>query len=146
MAKFVYQLQNILNLKYKLEEQAKNEYAIQKIHYEKELETLNLLREKKVFYEQEKRKQMLGTLEFNKIKIISDAIQVLEQKTEDQLRVVEREERKLDKSQRSMNEAMVERKTHEKLKDNAFDEFKKEVVAMENKEVDELVSYKYSKR
>ena len=44
-----------------------------------------------------------------------------------------------------MNLAMVERKTQEKLKENAFEIFKKELIEVENKENDELVSFKYNK-
>ena len=38
---------------------------------------------------------------------------------------------------------MKDRKTHEKLRENAFDEFLMELSAEEKKEIDELVSYKY---
>ena len=41
------------------------------------------------------------------------------------------------------DEAMVERKTHEKLKEKAFEEFKQELLHEESKEIDELVSYTY---
>ena len=40
---------------------------------------------------------------------------------------------------------MVDRKTHEKLKEKAFEEFKKELEDTEKKEVDELVSFKFNK-
>ena len=39
---------------------------------------------------------------------------------------------------------MTERKTHEILKDKAFDEFKKEVEKEESKVVDELVSFTHN--
>ena len=42
-----------------------------------------------------------------------------------------------------LQEAMQERKTHEKLKENAFEVFKQEVAASESKEIDELVSYRH---
>ena len=42
-----------------------------------------------------------------------------------------------------LNQVMVERKTHEKLKEKAFDEFKQEISYAENREIDELVSYTY---
>ena len=41
---------------------------------------------------------------------------------------------------------MVERKTYEKLKEKAFEEFKIEVNAQEKKEIDELVSYKFTQK
>lgn len=42
-----------------------------------------------------------------------------------------------------LNEVMMERKTHEKLKEQAFEVFKQEMQYAENKEIDELVSYTY---
>ena len=42
--------------------------------------------------------------------------------------------------------AMQERKTQEKLYENAFEEFMREENARESKEVDELTSYVFGKR
>jgi len=42
-----------------------------------------------------------------------------------------------------LNRVMVERKTHEKLRERAFEEFKQEIAQAESKEIDELVSYNY---
>ena len=39
-----------------------------------------------------------------------------------------------------------ERKIHEKLKENSFEEFVREINAAESKEIDELVSYTYGER
>jgi flagellar FliJ protein len=39
---------------------------------------------------------------------------------------------------------MVDRKTHEKLKEHKFEEFKRELAVEENKEIDQLVSYKFN--
>jgi len=44
-----------------------------------------------------------------------------------------------------LQEVVQERKTHEKLREYAFDEYVKELNAAESKEVDELVSYSYGK-
>ena len=41
------------------------------------------------------------------------------------------------------DEAMKERKTFEKLKEKAFEEFKLEIEAQEKKEVDELTSFRF---
>ena len=40
---------------------------------------------------------------------------------------------------------MVERKTHEKLREKQFEQFKEELAYEENKVVDGLVSYTYQK-
>ena len=41
---------------------------------------------------------------------------------------------------------MIERKTHEKLKEKAYNEFLEELSAQEDKEIDELVSYQFTNR
>ena len=40
----------------------------------------------------------------------------------------------------------MERKTHEKLREKAFEQFKEELKQGESKEIDELVSFTYGKR
>ena len=40
---------------------------------------------------------------------------------------------------------MQERKTHDKLKEKAFEQFVKDENARESKEIDELTSYSYGK-
>ena len=44
-----------------------------------------------------------------------------------------------------MNEAVKERKIHEKLKENQFEVFLQELNQEEMKEIDQLVSYQYNK-
>ena len=41
---------------------------------------------------------------------------------------------------------MKDRKTHENLKEKAFDQFKEDLAHEENKVVDEIVSYSYHKK
>ena len=52
----------------------------------------------------------------------------------------------LERARGKLNEAVAERKIHEKLKENSFEEFVHEVNAAESKEIDELVSYTYGER
>jgi flagellar FliJ protein len=41
---------------------------------------------------------------------------------------------------------MIERKTHEKLREKAFEQFKEELKQVESKEIDELVSFTYNSK
>ena len=59
---------------------------------------------------------------------------------------VKKAESQVETARARLQEAMIERKTYEKLKEKAFEEFKKEVAKEENKETDELVSYVYGRR
>ena len=45
-----------------------------------------------------------------------------------------------------LNAVMVERKSHEKLREKAFEQFKLELAAEEAKEIDQLVSFTYHDR
>jgi flagellar FliJ protein len=49
----------------------------------------------------------------------------------------------VQQAREKLDHAMIERKTYEKLKENAFEEFKKEVNAEEQKEINELVSFRF---
>ena len=52
-------------------------------------------------------------------------------------------EKNVEAARIRLNEVMVERKTHEKLREKAFEEFKQGLAYAEGKEIDELVSYTY---
>ena len=52
-------------------------------------------------------------------------------------------EKEVEVAREHLNEAMKERKTFEKLKEKAFEKFVAEENQKEQKEVDELVSYRY---
>ena len=52
-------------------------------------------------------------------------------------------EKNVEAARKHLNEVMTERKTHERLKEKAFENFKQELQYMENKEIDELVSYSF---
>ena len=55
-------------------------------------------------------------------------------------------EEAVERARQILQEYMIERKTHEQLREAAFEEFKKELAKEESKEVDELVSYTYGQR
>ena len=62
-----------------------------------------------------------------------------------QLLQVQSAERAVEDARRKLNDVMVERKTHEKLREKQFEQFKEELAYEENKVVDGLVSYTYQK-
>lgn len=144
MAKFIYKLQNILNVKSKIEEQAKNDYAIMKIALDEEIDKLNVLIKRKGSYEDKLRGEVEHVLNIRDINFCREAIQTLEYYIEEQKRKVKLAENRLERARIKMNEAMIDRKTHEKLKEHAFDDFVREVNQVEGKETDELVSFKYN--
>ena len=52
-------------------------------------------------------------------------------------------QKNLETARIRMQNAITERKIHEKLRENAFEKFVKEEAMNEAKEIDELTSYKY---
>lgn len=145
MAKFFYKMQNILNIKYKLEEQAKSAYGAAKAILDEEEELLEQKKAKKEAYEQTLRTMVLEQLNILEIKRMEDAVEVSKYHIKMQMIAVRNAKKQVEIERKKLNEAMIERKTHEKLKENAFEVFKEEIKMEEKKEVDELVSFKYSR-
>lgn len=144
MAKFYYRMQSILDIKYKLEEQAKQEFSVAQSRYQKETERLELFRQRKEAYLQEMRIYAEDRLNVLELERCNQAIAVMEEKIKEQKEVVFRAMAEVDKARQKLNQCVQERKTHEKLKEHQFEEFLQELNAEERKEIDELVSYRYS--
>ncbi len=61
-------------------------------------------------------------------------------------REIARAAKAVEKARAALQELMQERKAHEKLKENAFEEFMKDELAAESKEIDQLTSYTYGQK
>ena len=94
-------------------------------------------------YESKARELVSGSINVLEIRECRKAIDVLKSKQRSQMMNVHAAERDVELARKQLNEAMVERKTHEKLKEKAFEEFKQALLHEESKEIDELVSYTY---
>ncbi|MCR4989390.1 MAG: flagellar export protein FliJ [Lachnospiraceae bacterium] len=146
MAKFKYRMQSILNIKEKLEEQAKNEFAQARLRLDEEEEKLKGLYERKASYEEEGRhlrESALNILDLNENK---NAIDRMDEFIAAQQIEVNKAAALLEQARINLQNAMQESQIHNKLKEKAFDQFKKDLVAQESKEVDELTSYTYGAR
>lgn len=95
-------------------------------------------------YERKARDLVNGRLDFLEIKINRTAIENIKEAIKRQILAVHVAERNLENARKRLQEVMTERKTHEILKDKAFEEFKKEVEKDESKAVDELVSFTHN--
>lgn len=146
MAKFFYRMQNILDIKYKLEEQAKQEYMAVRIRLNEAMAELDNLKQRKGSYMTLYRQLVSQKLEILEIEECKNAIILMDEYIYNQKQVVQRIERELDIAAQKMNIAMQERKIHEKLKENQFEEFLHELNQEEMKEIDQLVSYQYNNK
>ena len=144
MKKFLYQMQNILDLKYKIEEQEKNNYSIAKQRLNEEEEKLNSLQQRKLVYENELREMMLSRLLVTQIRRYEEAIETMKHLIVTQTQVVKKAQQVVDLAMTKLEFAMKERKIHEKLREKAFEEYVIEWNEEEKKEIDELVSFQHS--
>ncbi len=144
MAKFIYRMQNILDIKYKLEEQAKQEYMEVRARLNDAIAELEHLEQRKNSYMQQYRELVSKELQVREIEECKNAIIVMDEYILNQKQVVKRIERELEFATQKMNVAMQERKIHEKLKENRFEEFLQELNQEEMKEIDQLISYQYN--
>lgn len=145
MAKFTYKMQNILDIKFKLENQAKTVFANAMAKVDEEKAKLEMLQMKKAGYEAEYKRILSGVLDIRELNFCLQGIEQTKNAIKQQLIAIDVAERNLEAARQRLQEVMQERKTHEKLKEYAFDEFAKEENAAEGKAIDELVSYNFSK-
>lgn len=145
MAKFVYRMQNILDIKTKLEDQAKITYAQANAKLVEEQQKLQAILVRKAGYEQIAQDLVNGTIDIRKIQENKRAIDAMKSSMRAQLLQVQVAEKNLEAARLHLSEVMMERKTHEKLREHAFDQFKQDIAYEENKAVDELVSYTYQR-
>ena len=144
MAKFIYRMENILNIKYKMEEQAKQEYMTVRMRLNEAEEELAALKQRKDDYFVTYRKLVSEKLNVLEIEECKEAIIMMDEYIVAQQQVIKGIERELEAAINKMNEAMQERKIHEKLKENQFDIFLQELNQEEMKEIDQLISYQYN--
>jgi len=145
VAKFIYRMQNILDIKYKLEEQAKQHYMEVRMRLNEAQDILERLKSRKNDYFDVYRNLVSERLDVLKIEQCKNAILIMDEYIAEQRMVVSGIERELEEAAGRMREATKERKIHEKLKENQFDAVLQELNLEEMKEIDQLVSYQYNK-
>lgn len=146
MAKFKYRMQSILEVKKKLEEQAKNEFAAARAALNEEEDKLEQLKKRKEAYEDEGRALREDTLNIMDIIENKEALLRMDEFIADQQLNVKRAEDRMEEARLALQTAMQESKTQEKLREKAFEQFMKDENARESKEIDELVSYTYGRK
>ncbi len=143
MAVFRYRMQNVLNVKEKMEDQAKAEFAEAMAVLNAEEEKLQALIDRREWYEEEGRRMRREAIDVSDLRDNTRALDNLKEQVEAQRENVARAQAGVDIARNNLNVAMQERKIQEKLKENAFEEFVHELNAAESKEIDELVSYRH---
>lgn len=145
MAKFNFKFQSILSLKEKFEEKAKVEYGIEmsKLEDEKKiLFSLNTAIDNSINKMKELNSEKISITELNEYNnyILGIKTRIITQRNK-----IERQELKVIEKQKKLALAMRERKSFEKMRVHAFEVYQKEEKIMEQKQIDELISFKHSK-
>ena len=144
MAKFIYRMQNILNIKLRLETQAKTEYAENAARLAAEEVKMHHLASRRQQYENEAKQSAMNRVNIASIKQSNESMAVMKELMTQQAVRIRIAQKNLDRARDKLNLAMQERKIYEKLREKAFEEFKQELNAQEKKEIDELVSFNYN--
>lgn len=144
MKKFRYSMESILKIKIKLEDQAKLAYARARNRLTIEEDKLSNMEHKKSSYEKEQREQGKAKLNIKKMRQLSDAIEIMKINIKQQTIVVKTAAQRLEIARIRLNDAMIERKAQEKLKEKAWQEYMMEATAEEQKEIDERNSFNYN--
>jgi flagellar FliJ protein len=146
MAVFHYKMQGILDIKEKLEDKAKQDLAYANLKLENEKDKMKVLKSRKEEYMEQGKELRSAHLDVMEIRENKKAVLRMDEYIADQSKVIARAAKEVEKARIALQEVMKERKAHEKLKEKAFEEFMKEELVTENKEIDELTSYKYGQR
>ena len=139
-------MQNILSIKEKMETQAKQSFADAKRRLDAELETLEELLIRKREIEKHAVEVLQGDLDMHEIEDSQMARIIIDQKIAEQRMNISKAETALENARSQLEEAVKERKTHEKLKEKQFDEFVREENRAESKTIDELTTYTYGQK
>ena len=128
MARFIFSMQTILNMKEKLEEQAKNNFAQANRSLQEALLMQKQCENRLAAGKQTLKEAMLENLKVGQIRRREDDVEIFRMYLRQQILVVKQKEKEVEVAREHLNEAMKERKTFEKLKEKAFEKF----VAEEN--------------
>ena len=126
--------------------QAKMQFAQAQAKVNEEEAKLLNLRNRKSAYEQSLKELLLKKLDLLKIDELQNAVMRMDEYIVAQQQEVDKAYRVLEKERQKLTEVMIERKSHEKLKENAFEQFLQDLNSAEGKEVDELTSYPYGQK
>ncbi|MCI8357603.1 MAG: flagellar export protein FliJ [Lachnospiraceae bacterium] len=146
MAKFVYRMQSILNIKIQMENQAKMELGQAQRKLLEEEERLQTLYDRKEYYLEEGRRLRMDSLKVLSLRDNEYAVARMEEYIEAQKENVKKAELQVEEARQKLQEIMTERKAQERLREKAFEQFMQEENAKEGKEVDELISYTYGQK
>lgn len=139
-------MQGILDIKEKLEDRAKQDFAQANIRLESEKQKLFELQQRRNSYMQEAANLRMQLIDVRKIRENKSAISKIDDYISEQILQINRATKDVEKARLILQEVVQERKVHEKLKENAFQDFLKEEQVAESREIDELTTYTHGQK
>ncbi len=146
MKGFKFRLESLLNIKEKFEQQAKIVYGEEVSKLNEEKQKLENLYVSKLENTQKQRESFTGTINIFNFEQYKNYATKIDEMIVSQINTVRQQEIKVEEARQKLAEIVKERKAFEKLKEKEIEEFKKEVQLAEDKQVDELVTYKFGTR
>lgn len=146
MKGFKFRLQSLLNVKEKFEQQAKIAFGQETVKLRQEEEKLNNLFLNKEEVLQKQRECFTGKIDIFSFNEYNNYSSKLDQMIVEQKQNVVIQQENTEKAKQKLADIMKERKALEKLKEKEVEQFKREMQLAEDKQVDELVTYKFGKR
>lgn len=142
MSVFRFSMQSILDMKAKLEDQAKIEFAQAQQKLTEEQELLEQIIKRKDDYIAYGIKLRNEAINVQEILDNKNAIEYTKELEKEQRLAVNVAQKAVDVATRRMMDARAQTRTYEKLKEHAFEEFMLEENRAESKEIDQLNSYR----
>ncbi len=146
MKGFKFRLQSLLNVKEKFEQQAKIVFGEETAKLKQEEDKLESLYKSKEDVLEKQRDSFTGTIDIHSFNEYRNYSLKLDQVIANQVEAVEVQRKKTEEAKQKLSDIIKERKTLEKLREKEVEEFKKEIQLAEDKQVDELVTYKFGTR
>lgn len=147
MARFVYRMQSVLNIKQKTEGQVKMEFAEAQAELNRQNDILNgYINRKEQYLLEAEELRNAETLKLQDILDNQYATAQMDSMIVAQLKNVKKAEADVDKVRIRLTRAIQERKMQETLRDRAFAEYLEEEKQEEAKETDQRTSFTYTKR
>ena len=147
MARFVYRMQSVLNIKEKTEGQIKMEFATAQSELNKQLDILEeFIRRKENYLIEAEELRNADKLELQDILDNQYATAQMDVMIAHQSKVVAQYEEAVEKVRVRLTKAIQERKMQETLRDSAYAEYLEEEKQEEFKETDQRTSFTYTQR
>ncbi len=147
MARFVYRMQAVLNIKEKTEGQVKMEFASAQSELNRQLDILDeYIRRKEAYLQEAQDLRKAEKLEMLDILDNQYATAQMDVMIKNQSRIVEQQEEVVERARIKLTKAIQERKMQETLRDRAYAEYLEEEKQEEFKETDQRTSFTYTQR